>query len=150
MVIPMALPPLLEVPNRDDVIGDTAIEHLLEDVVVDGDVAPQTVAKAFDLIQHGTVVRNERMTGVPAVLHERMTDEQRSGERRIDPLKVDLAVGESGEPIERRPFITHRGTALLVPPRVGVFPTQKVRSAPLQPLRVDRSDHSRSELVRLD
>ena len=147
----MVFPPGGEVANRDDVFGNAVVERVCERVLVDGDVTSKTIAERLDLGEHRLIMGDEGvLAAVPTVLNQRMTDEEFSGEDWIDALQVHLAVRDRWQAVERGPFITHRRAAILVPPGIGVLPTQEVRRAPLEPLRIDRGDHAGAELVRLD
>ena len=104
--------------------------NAFERVLVDGDVASKTIAERLDLGEHRLIMGDEGVpAAVPTVLNQRMTDEEFSGEDRIDALQVDLAVRDRWQAVERGPFITHRRAAILVPPGIGVLPTQEVRRA---------------------
>ena len=131
--------------------GDAAVERLFERVLVDGDVTPKTISECLDLGEHRLILGHEGVAAaVPTVLDQRMTDEEFSGEGRVDALQIDLAIRDRRQAVQRGPFVTHRCTAVLVPPRIRVLPPQEVRCAPLKPLRVDRGNHAGAELVRLD
>ena len=59
--------------------------NAFERVLVDGDVTPKTIAERLDLGEHRSDSgRRRRAAAVPTVLNQRMTDEEFSGEDRID------------------------------------------------------------------
>ena len=85
VLVPLLLPPRVEVPRRDDVGRDAGVVERVDLVVADDEVA--AAGALFDLFQflaQPGVVAEEVVAGLPIAFDERVPDEQLAGELRLD------------------------------------------------------------------
>ncbi len=138
LLVPLPLPPRVEVGAGDDVFGHPTVVEVEQRVVVDDDVPPpRPVFELLDLAQQLAVVREELVMGAPVTLDERVADEQLAGDLRIDPAVVHLALGDDRHAVQRHLLVRHHRGLVLLPVRLGVRPLQQMPGQRLDPLRLD-------------
>ena len=91
-LVPLLLPPRVEVPRRDDVGGDARVVEGVDLVVADEQVAAAgPLLELCEFLTQPGVVAEEVVPGLPVALDERVPDEQIPGDRRVDLRVADAA-----------------------------------------------------------
>ena len=88
-LLPLLLPPLVEVRAADDLGADAGVVEVEERVLVDDDVAaPGAVLELLGLLEQPLVLSRGSGAGVrPLAVHERVPDEQLAGSARGRPCR---------------------------------------------------------------
>jgi hypothetical protein len=138
LLMPLVLPPGVEVGAGDDVFGHPLVVEVVERLVVDQDVpAPRAMLQLLDLGEEFAVVGEELVVRAPVALDQRVADEQLAGRLRVDPAVVHLALGDDRDAVERDLLEGHHGRLVLLPVRFAVRPLEEVAGEGLDPLRLD-------------
>ena len=138
LLLPRALPPLVEVLPADDVGADAGVVEVEEGLLVDDDVAAAgPVLELLGLLEEAGVLGEEPVPGVPLPLDEGVPDEELAGQRRVDPAVLHEPVGDQRDAVQRDPLVGHHRRALARPVRLGVGPLDQVGAEALGPLGLD-------------
>ena len=132
------LPPFIEMPFRYDVLAHPGVIELEEGLVVHQDVPPaHSGFKLFDLLQERAVAVEEFVMGLPLALHQRVADEEFTGQFRIDAAVVDPTVRDDGHAVQRDFLVGHDGPLTGGPMGLAVGAFHEVRGYLLHPQGIE-------------
>ena len=127
-LVPLLLPPRVEVPRRDDVGGDAGVVEGVDLVVADEQIAAAgPLLHLGEFLAQPGVVAEEVVAGLPVALDERVPDEQIAGQLRVDLRVPDAAARHQRQAVERHPFEGHHRAALGIPVRLAVGALHEMR-----------------------
>ncbi len=137
-LVPLLLPPRVEVPGRDDVGGDPRIVERVDVVIAHQQIAPAgPLLHLFQLGPQVGVVPEEMVAGLPVAFDEGMADEQFPGDRRVDLRVADPAPRHERQSVERDALERHHRTASGIPMRLTVGALDQVSRDPFDGFRLD-------------
>ncbi len=138
LLVPLVLPPGVEVGSGDDVFRDPLVVEVEQRLVVDDDVpAPGPVLQLLDLAEEFAVVGEELVVRAPVALDQGVADEQLPADLRVDPAVVHLALGDDRDAVQCDLLVRHHRRLVLLPVRFAVRPLEQVLGERLDPLRLD-------------
>ncbi len=150
ILLPCVLPPLVEVPLRDDLRADPGVVELEQCLVVHQDVAaPHPGLELLDFVQQRAVAVEELVVGLPVAFYQGMADEELAAELRIHLAVVDPPARDDGHAVKRDLFVGHHRAHLLGPVRLAVAALDQVGGHLFGPERIELRRDAGPEPARL-
>ncbi len=137
-LVPLLLPPRVEVARGDDVGRDAGVVEGVDVVVTDQKVTP--TGPLLDLLEFSTqpgVVAEEVVPGLPVPLDQRVPDEQLAAQFRFDLGVADLAAGNEWQTVQRHPLVGDHLAASGLPVWLAVGALHQMTGDPLDRLGFD-------------
>ncbi len=121
-----------------------------EQVLIDEVAASEPVFDGAHPFNDPRVPIEERQSGRPLAAHQPMQDEEAAGLPGIDAIEADATAVHHRKAVHGDPLEDDRPTRPRVPLRITVGASGQRPGCLLNPLRLDLSDATRPEAIRLD